>query len=99
MLVGWGFGSPELTLYSYRALESILHVYPGAHVKFITIGEKKHRRERGSHTHIQRDKQARFVVVFPSTGMRFLFSFTRGTGLKWRTRSFFAVQHSEKRFH
>ena len=40
VLVGWGFGSPQLTLYTYRALESILHVYPGARVRFITTGER-----------------------------------------------------------
>eukprot|EP00752_Nemacystus_decipiens_P017805 g15963.t1 len=40
VLVGWGFGSPKLTLYTYRALESILHVYPGAHVKIITVGPR-----------------------------------------------------------
>ena len=38
VMVGWGFGSTRLTLYAYRALESLLHVYPKARVKFITIG-------------------------------------------------------------
>lgn len=39
VLVGWGFGAPKLTLYGYRALESIMHVYPGARVRVITVGE------------------------------------------------------------
>ncbi|CAM9302573.1 unnamed protein product [Choristocarpus tenellus] len=39
--VAWGFGSNNLNLYSYRALESILHVYPEACVRFITIGKSR----------------------------------------------------------
>lgn len=38
VMIGWGFGSTRLTLYGYRALESVLHVYPKARVRFITIG-------------------------------------------------------------
>lgn len=38
VFVGWGFGNTRLTLYSYRSLESLLHVYPGAHVQFLTTG-------------------------------------------------------------
>ena len=52
MVVGWGFGSPELTLYTYRALESILHVYPGAHVKIITVGKE----EEQSSSHAERQE-------------------------------------------
>ncbi|CAN0256756.1 unnamed protein product, partial [Ectocarpus sp. 4 AP-2014] len=40
VLVGWGFGAPKLTLYGYRALESIMHVYPGARVRVITVGPR-----------------------------------------------------------
>ncbi|CAM9643795.1 unnamed protein product, partial [Pylaiella littoralis] len=40
VVVGWGFEAQQLTLYTYRALESILHVYPEAHVRFITIGPR-----------------------------------------------------------
>ncbi|CAN0035859.1 unnamed protein product [Scytosiphon promiscuus] len=37
VLVGWGFGTQQMTLYTYRALESVLHVYPESHVRVITI--------------------------------------------------------------
>lgn len=57
MLVGWGFGSPELTLYTYRALESILHVYPGARVKVITIGKTRRRAGRQADGQIDRQTQ------------------------------------------
>ncbi|CAM9696033.1 unnamed protein product [Sphacelaria rigidula] len=37
-MITWGFGSADMTLYAYRALESLLHVYPQARVRFITVG-------------------------------------------------------------
>ncbi|CAM9981616.1 unnamed protein product, partial [Discosporangium mesarthrocarpum] len=38
--IAWGFGSDYFTLYSHRALESLLHVYPESTVRFITIGPR-----------------------------------------------------------
>lgn len=38
VMIGWGFGNMDMTLYTYRAFESLLHAYTGGKFRFITVG-------------------------------------------------------------